>query len=126
MELRFAACLNCIDGRVQLPVINWIKDNYDVDYVDMITEAGMNGALADVNFDIKDILRKIGISIGIHGSEHIFIVGHYDCAGNPVDNKTHKKQIKTASKRIKGFTNSCKIIGLWVSEELSVEKISEI
>jgi len=42
-----AICLNCIDGRVQLPVIEWIKQNYGVDHVDMITEPGMDGFLAD-------------------------------------------------------------------------------
>lgn len=41
MESKFATCLNCIDGRVQIPVINWITDNYEIDYVDMVTEAGM-------------------------------------------------------------------------------------
>ncbi|MEN6292607.1 MAG: carbonic anhydrase [Methanobacterium sp.] len=45
--MTFATCLNCIDGRVQLPVINWIMKNYNVKYVDMITKAGMDGFLAD-------------------------------------------------------------------------------
>jgi len=57
--MKFATCLNCMDGRVQLPVIHWIKENYGVDYVDMITEAGMDGALASENYkDMHSLLKK--------------------------------------------------------------------
>ncbi len=126
MESKFATCLNCIDGRVQLPVIQWIKENYDIEYVDLITEAGMDGVLADEEYDIKNILRKLGISVGKHESEYIFVTGHHDCLGNRVDNETHKKHILKALDRIKGFTSSCKVIGLWISEDFSVEKIAEI
>ncbi|MBM4242040.1 MAG: hypothetical protein FJ150_10355 [Euryarchaeota archaeon] len=121
MKHKFATCLNCMDGRVQLPVIQWIKENYDVDYIDMITEAGMDGVLANKRFKLKNILKKIGISIGKHKSRIIFIVGHYDCSGNSVDEKTHKIHILKAVQRIKSFTSSCQIIGLWVTREFLVE-----
>ena len=47
-----AVCLNCIDGRVQVPVIDWIKDKFKVDHVDMITEPGMDGLLADKDYSL--------------------------------------------------------------------------
>jgi hypothetical protein len=59
--MTFATCLNCIDGRVQLPAINWITEKYNVKYVDMITEAGIDGFLADENLDINSILKQIEI-----------------------------------------------------------------
>lgn len=34
---KFATAINCMDGRVQIPVIEYIKSKYEVDYVDMIT-----------------------------------------------------------------------------------------
>jgi hypothetical protein len=37
---RFAAAINCMDGRAQLPVIEWLKRECGVDYVDTITEPG--------------------------------------------------------------------------------------
>ena len=37
---RFAPAINCMDGRVQLPVIAYVKAHYSVDHVDMITELG--------------------------------------------------------------------------------------
>ena len=126
MKNKFAVCLNCMDGRVHLPVIQWIKENYEVDYVDLITEPGINGVLAALNSDIKDIIKKLEISIDKHGSNYIFIGGHYDCLGHPVDNETHKKDVMVAVERIKNLKSSCNVIGLWISEKFSVEKITEI
>jgi hypothetical protein len=62
-----------MDSRVQLPVIQWIKENYNVNFVDLITEPGMGGVLADLKSDIGDILNKLEISVDKHGSEYIFI-----------------------------------------------------
>jgi len=125
MNSKFAACCNCIDGRVQIPVINWITQNYEVDYVDMITEAGMDGLLANYSFDPTHVLSKLAISINKHDSNLIFIVGHFDCGVNSVDEETHKKQIKKAVERIKNYTLSCRVVGLWVDEYFQVEKVWE-
>ncbi len=124
----FTTCLNCMDGRVQLPVIQWIKENYSTDYVDMITDAGMDGVLAGENHkDIKSILKKIDISLkrpNLH-LNIIFVAGHHDCLGNPVDDETHKRQISIAAEKLKNLRPSAQIIGLWVSDEWKVEKITE-
>ncbi len=120
--MTFATCLNCIDGRVQLPAIQWITEKYNVKYVDMITEAGMDGFLADENSDIHEILKNVEVSISGHGSENIFVVGHYDCAANPVDDLTHKKQINTAVKRIKNIFPDLNVIGLWIDENFTAQK----
>ena len=124
--MKFATCLNCMDGRVQLPVIHWIKENYTVDYVDMITEAGMDGVLASKDYkDIDNLLKKINISLTKHNSNIIFIVGHHDCGGNPVDCETHKKQIRIAVEKVKRWEPSIHIIGLWISNKWTVKKITE-
>jgi len=34
MKLSFATCLNCIDGKTHLPLINWIKDKMDKRHLD--------------------------------------------------------------------------------------------
>src|SRR5262245_66542839 len=77
-----ATCLNCMDGRVQLPVLTWIKANYPVDFVDVITEAGMDGVLARQE-DISEVLRSIKVSVNMNKSTRLFIVGLYDCCGHP-------------------------------------------
>lgn len=120
--MTFATCLNCIDGRVQLPAINWIMKNYNVKYVDMITKAGIDEFLADKNSDIHEILENVEVSISGHGSKNIFVAGHYDCAANPVDDLTHQKQINTAVKRIKNIFPDLNVIGLWIDENFTAQK----
>jgi len=99
---KFATALNCMDGRVQKPVIEFLEKKYKVDFVDMITEPGIDKVLAEGNKKIlKEIKKKIEISVKKHGSKIVAVVGHADCAGNPVDKKDHLTQIKKAKKNYK-------------------------
>ncbi len=102
-----------MDGRVQLPVLQWIKENYQVDYVDVITEAGMDNVLSNQE-DIREVLRSIHISVDVNKSTRLFVVGHFDCRGNPVDEAVHRQEIISAVKRLKGHWPGYEIIGLWV------------
>lgn len=42
----FGTALSCIDGRVHLPTISWMRDVLSVDYVDLVTYPGVDGFLA--------------------------------------------------------------------------------
>lgn len=123
MPADFVTCINCIDGRIQLPVIQWILSNYDVKYVDMITEPGINGLLADKDAEVADVLKKVRISVEGHATDRIFMVGHHDCLANPEDDETHKNQIIESVNRIEELFPSCEVIGLWVDSESSVHKV---
>ncbi len=121
--MKFATCLNCMDGRVQEPVISWIKNNFKVDFVDMITEPGMDGYLADSKSDVSRIQKKVNIALNRKGSINtVFVVGHYDCLGNPVGDKTHKEQIDIAVEKVKAWKLDAIVVGLWVSANWVVEK----
>ena len=111
-----------MDGRVQLPVIQWIKENFRVDFVDVITEAGMDNVLSNQE-DISEVLRSIAISVDINKSTRLFVVGHYDCRGNPVEENVHRQQIGDAVKRLKGHWAQLEIVGLWVNKGWAVEVV---
>ncbi|AWB10376.1 hypothetical protein TDSAC_1023 [Thermodesulfobium acidiphilum] len=120
----FASAINCMDGRTQEPVINWIKKNYNVKYIDMITEAGPIKIISE-NSDIcliNSIKERLNISINIHGSKLIAIVGHYDCAKNPENKNTQIKQIKDCINIVKQWYD-VEIVGLYVNENWQVEEI---
>lgn len=119
---RRATTLNCMDGRVQLPVIEWIKKHAPIDFVDVITEAGMNGVLARQE-NIDEIIRSINISVNLNKSSQLFIVGHYDCRGNPADEKVHKQEIATSVKRLQKQWVKLEISGLWVNNLWQVEVV---
>jgi hypothetical protein len=112
-----------MDGRVQLPVLGWIKENYAVDFVDVITEAGMDGVIAGQD-DIREVLRSIEISVNVNKSTRIFLVGHHDCRGNPVGRAEHLRQIRVAAARIGEYWPDHKVTGLWVNDAWQVEVVS--
>src|SRR4029079_2373491 len=113
-----------MDGRVQLPVLTWIKSNFPVDFVDVITEAGMDGVLAKQE-DISEILRSIAVSVNVNKSARLFVVGHHDCRGNPVDADTHHSQIRQAVRRLKPHWSKHEVLGLWVTNTWSVELVAD-
>jgi hypothetical protein len=43
MDFRFGTAINCIDGRTQEPVIDFMKQKYNIDGVDMLTFPGVDG-----------------------------------------------------------------------------------
>lgn len=117
MKKRFGTALNCIDGRTQIPIIKWLKENFDVDYVDLITEPGMDKVLSQGNWaEIVKLRDKTILSIEAHKSNVVAVVGHYDCAANPVSDGKHFKDIATSTHIVESWGLPVKVIGLWVDE----------
>ena len=114
----FACAINCMDGRIQDAVKNYIKEHHGVDYVDMVTEPGPNKILAD-NADagaVENIKKRVGISVEHHGANVIAIVGHFGCAGNPVEKDQQVEHLRQAKKTVESFGFPAEIILLWVGE----------
>jgi carbonic anhydrase len=118
----FATSISCMDGRIQIPLNDWIKKKYFVDYVDTITEPGVEKKIAE-NIDLDQIKTKAEISIFKHKSESIIISAHYDCAGNPVTDEEHITQIKKSMEVIKSWTLPAKVTGVWVNSQWQIEEI---
>lgn len=109
-----------MDGRIQLPIIHWLKENYDVSFVDTITEPGIDKLFTNID-KIKEIKSKALISVNKHGSKLVMVSGHDDCAGNPVSKSEHVDQIKHAVSVIESWKLPIKIIGAWVNQNLELE-----
>jgi carbonic anhydrase len=124
--MKFVMAINCMDGRTQIPVIEWLKKEYGANYVDVITEPGPNKILAENKdrFYIDSIKRRVEISVKKHHSKVIAIIGHYDCARNPVAKEIQLTQIKDSIKAIKSWRFDVHVVGLWVDENWQVSKVS--
>lgn len=122
---KFATAINCMDGRVQLPVINWLRENLSVDYVDMITEPGPDRLLAEGNTVALDSIKaRVLISVNKHGSDSILVVAHDDCAGNPVARAQHEEHIRQSIMRVHSWKLPVRrILGAWIGEDWKVEII---
>ena len=115
-DKKFVCAINCMDGRVQDAVKDFMKKNYGADYVDMVTEPGPNKILAD-NLDlavIENIKKRVEVSVHHHGSKVVAIVGHFGCAGNPTEKDEQIKHLQKAEETVKAFGLPVEIILLWV------------
>ena len=123
--MEFGTSIHCIDGRIQEPLINYIKEKYDIKYVDIITEPGPCNILSQ-NMDhslIESIENRIAISLSKHGSKMVFISGHYDCAGNPVLKKIQVDQIFKSEEYLRLKYPDVKVVKLWVNRNWEVEEL---
>lgn len=124
---KFGTAINCMDGRCQSPVIDWMKRQYHLDFVDMITEPGPDKIMAAGTFNQLDAIKsKVLVSVEKHGSKIIVIAGHDDCAGNPVTPEEHKSQVLKAVEKIRAWKLPVeKVTGIWLNRDWRIEIIAE-
>lgn len=129
---KFGTTVNCMDDRAIVAAHDWMRENYDVTYIDSITEPGMDGWLANITPEQRAWLkRKIEISTRGHGSRVITVVGHDECAGNPVSPEKHHIEARQGAKLIEELLKELDILdaevvplwaqmaeGRWVAERI--------
>lgn len=137
---RFATSISCMDGRVQPVISSWVRQNYQVDFVDTITAPGVDKRIAEET-DLKPLIDMAKISINAHKSRLIVVSGHYQCAGNPVSDEEHADHIKKSVDVIRSWegtydlpddgpndaahdSNRIKVVGLWVGDTWSATRIA--
>ena len=122
----FGTTINCMDGRTQEPISRWMRGRLSLDYLDTITEPGADKLLAEGPAEaIEGLKAKVQISTQKHGSKVVSVVGHHDCAGNPVPKEKHVEQIRQGVERIRSWKLGVRVLGLWVDENWHVEKLCD-
>ena len=126
MNFKFGTAINCIDGRTQEPVIDFMKQNYGIDGVDMVTFPGVDGVVSSLgNFNTIAIIRNaVSISIEKHGSRIIAVVGHFECAGNPGNREHHYAHIGKAVQQVSSWNFDAEIVGLYVNDKWQIEEVN--
>ncbi|MFH2037218.1 MAG: carbonic anhydrase [Candidatus Zixiibacteriota bacterium] len=121
----FVTAINCMDGRTQGPVIEFMKQKYGADHVDKITEPGPIKILADNGPEalIDSIKARVAVSVNMHGSKAIGIVGHTQCAGNPVEKDVQMVQLEKAVETVASWGFNVEIIKIWVGADWVAEEV---
>ena len=121
----FATAINCMDGRVQIPVIEFLRKKYGVDFVDVVTEAGPVAIIAEHRdmATIESIKKRVDVSKMRHGSKHLALVAHHDCTANPVRPEQQIAQLRAALEQMKWWGYWDVKIGLWVDESWQVHEV---
>jgi len=125
--MKFFTAINCMDGRVQLPVIHYLLKRFDVDYVDTISEPGPNRILAlDSPPElVESIFNRVEISVNHHQSLGVAVIGHHDCAGNPASKADQTKHTREAMRAVRQRYREMTIVGLWVDDNWVVSEIQQ-
>jgi hypothetical protein len=122
--MSFCTAINCMDGRVQAPVAAYLRRRFRARYVDVVSEPGPNGILASGKRRdlVRSIFDRVRISVGRHCSKGIAVVGHHDCAGNPVNEARQIEDLEKAVARVRAAFPALPVIGLWVDSRWRVEE----
>lgn len=121
----FCTVINCMDGRIQLPVNKFMQKKYGFPYVDSITEAGPVAIVANKSPEHiwESMKRKLDISINVHGSKVIGVFAHHDCAGNPISKEEQIHQLKQARENLKKLYSDLTIVTGWINSDWEIEEI---
>lgn len=120
---RFVTAINCMDGRTQLPVSQWLRDRYRAEFVDTVTEPGPARVLAEGNSAMVDAIRsRVEISVTKHGSRSVAVVAHHDCAGNPVSMDLQLVHLRKAVDVVDAWFDGLEVLGLWLGEDWHVSE----
>lgn len=123
--MKFGTLINCSDGRVQYPVMDYLKNTYDIDFFDAANEAGPLLTLTKKTDKCRLISLKeqIRTSLEEHDSKFIVLVGHHDCTDNPGDREFQEKQMDEALDYLqRAFGTDKTYVGLYVNEAWEVEE----
>jgi hypothetical protein len=126
MAPRFCTAVNCIDGRTQLPLIKWLSKRFDVEHVDLVTDAGVVKVLShDPDWgEAMSIYKRIDVSIKAHDSRGIAIVAHHDCAGNPVSDEEQINQLQVCLENLAARYPVLETLALWIDDCWNVHEIA--
>lgn len=123
---KFGTILQCMDGRPQRKVADYLTTSFGVRNLDTITTAGMVRHLAEDTDQTGTILDNLNLSIDQHGSQKVAVVAHHDCAGNPVSDQAQKQQVGAAVARLESLYPDVELAGFWLDENWIVERISRM
>lgn len=122
---RFGTMLNCMDGRTQKPVLDWMIKEYNLDVVDAPNPAGPTNMVVNGEQTVKNHYKtEVLISINGHHSQNLVIIAHQDCAANPISDEKQIEQLKTACEILEKdweIPNGVKIDGLWLTKNSDLD-----
>jgi hypothetical protein len=128
----FSTVINCIDGRIQAPVFQFLQERFSTEHVDTVTEAGIVMFLAEAADghremipEVVSTLRSVNISVDAHQSKGLAVVAHSGCARNSVEDEVQQAQLQKALGFLKSHYPSLEVIALWVDISGEQPQITE-
>ena len=108
--------INCIDGRVQGVVTDFLRKRWNVEYVDVITEVAPERVLAE-RTDSRVVARlrsHVLNSLKQQHSPRLALAAHNDCESNPVPEDVQRGHLEAAIAWLATEFKQAEVIGLWI------------
>ncbi len=123
--MKFATLITCMDGRIQRPLNDYVREYFDAPNIDTLAWPGACGPISRLQNPrvIEYVDRGLDISFNLHASCGMAIAGHHDCAGNPVNKAQQCTEVELIVQRFRESYGEDKVIGLWVNDQWTVERI---
>jgi hypothetical protein len=117
--------VNCLDGTVQLPAINFAKHIWKVSWVDVITEAAPEKILSEAKDKetISRIHQNIESSLCGQQTKRLAIVSHSGCDINKAPDDKKKEMLRQAIGYLKERYTDADVIGIWVDGKIKASNI---
>ncbi len=121
-----------MDGRCQEKAYMFAQQASGADFIDMITEPGIDGLLSgthsvvsaeDIPGKISWIRAKAEISAKGHGSKQCVIFGHCGCAGNQVTFEEHRAHLLAALEKVRGWGLFDEVRAAAFTEDWTLEEV---
>ncbi len=122
-ERTYATMICCMDGRIHGPLAEWTRARAGVNYVDAVTEPGADKMLSHSPDVAEQLRKKAALSIRARGSRLLVVAGHAGCAGNPVPEEQHKRDIADSVKIVRDWGTGIEAVGVWVSDDRVVHPV---
>jgi hypothetical protein len=130
--MSFCTVINCMDGRVQLPVLEFMKKRFQVDFVDSVTEAGPvrlfankpSAAASAADERLREsVLSRVLVSTHAHASKALALVAHAECAGNPRPKSEQLAMLERALVSLRQHFPEIEVIALWLDADWKVQEL---
>lgn len=122
---RFAAVINCMDGRIQIRTIDQLMIRFGARHIDNITATGavkhLDGLVTATG---EGLLRSLEVSIEAHGTSQVAVVAHSQCAGNSIPDAQQKTQLRNAIGVVVDRFPELEVIALFLDSRIGFERIS--
>jgi hypothetical protein len=108
-----------MEGIITLPVVKAVQQYFKSSLVDMITEPGPVGILADHPDSLvsEQIYARLELPIEMHKSNGVAIVAHAGCLANPKKDTQQLDDLRASRDEIVRRFPDTDVICLWVPAE---------
>ena len=121
----YGTIVNCMDGTIQLPAIDFVKKLWKVNRIDVITEAAPEKILSETKDQktIERICQNIEASLCDQHTKRLAIVSHSGCEINIVSDKSKKEMLLKAVNYLKARYMDAEVTGIWFDGNIKASKI---